>query len=42
MDAKEVLGNIMMLVVGLLFVYRACSNVFAGYKNTKKKLGKED
>ena len=42
MDAKELLSHIMMLAVALLFVYRAISNITAGYKNTKKKLGKED
>jgi uncharacterized protein YbdZ (MbtH family) len=40
--ALKVLADVMLVGVALLFLWRGFSNVVAGWRNTKKKLGKQD
>lgn len=40
--ALKVLADVMLVGVTLLFLWRGVSNVVAGWRNTKKKLGKQD
>lgn len=40
--ALKVLADVMLLGVSLLFLWRLVSNFVAGWRNTKKKLGKQD
>lgn len=40
--ALKVLADVMLVGVALLFLWRGFSNVVVGWRNTKKKLGKQD